>query len=150
MIFWEVRPMQITAQLLVMTVITLGWLALPAQACRCAPPASVPQSVQTATMVFRGKVLSIKTLQDPNGDKYRKIQFVLKQVWKGSSHPYVSVVMNMSRCNHFFEPGQEYLVYAEGDASQITPKACGRTKTWAAVDRQELRALGQGTATPWD
>jgi hypothetical protein len=72
----------IIARFLIVTIIsgsTLNWLAPAAQACKCGAPMPVRQSVKIATMVFRGKVLSVETLKAPKGHS-RRVKFVLNRV----------------------------------------------------------------------
>jgi hypothetical protein len=145
----------IIARFLVATIVggsILGYLAPAAQACKCAPPLSVSQSIKRSTMVFRGKVLAVATLKNDKGYNYRQVKFVLKRVWKGPTQPYVSLTTGIGDgdCGYDFVKGQEYLVYAMGNIQDMTNKNCGRTKSWQSVDRQELRQLGKGTETPWD
>jgi hypothetical protein len=144
----------IIARFLIVTIIsgsTLNWLAPAAQACKCGAPMPVRQSVKIATMVFRGKVLSVETLKTPEGHS-RRVKFVLNRVWKGASQPYVSLSTGMGNgdCGYNFVKGQEYLVYTVGAVQDMTNQNCGRTKSWKSVDRHELRQLGKGTETPWD
>jgi hypothetical protein len=102
------------ARFLIATIISgcsLGWLAPAAQACKCALPLPVRQSVKKSTMVFRGKVLSVEILKNDRGYNYQRVKFVLKRVWKGESQAYASLSTGMGNgdCGYSFIKGQEYL-----------------------------------------
>jgi Tissue inhibitor of metalloproteinase len=143
------------SQLLVMMFIGsagLGLMAPLAQACKCAPePLPVRRSLQSLTMVFRGKVLGVETVEN-GAMKFRRVKFVLKRSWKGSEQPYVAIATGMGNgdCGYQFIQGKEYLVYAKGTDRNLETQNCTRTKLWQGVTRRELRQLGKGKDIAWD
>jgi hypothetical protein len=130
----------------------LGLMAPIAQACKCAlEPLSVRRSLQSSTMVFRGKVLSVETVEN-GAMKFRRVKFVLKRLWKGSEQPYVAIATGMGNgdCGYQFIKGKEYLVYASGTDRNLETQDCTRTKLWPGVTHRELRQLGKGKDIAWD
>jgi Tissue inhibitor of metalloproteinase len=113
--------------------------------CKCLPPVSVQQSVEQAMMVFRGKVVSVKTITFlPEGYQYRQVRFLMKRLWKGKNqlHTTLGTEMENGYCSYSFTKGKEYLVYTHRDLFDVTK--CSGAKPWESVSGKEQEQLGKG------
>lgn len=134
-------------QLLIATIIgtfTSSSVSL-AQTCKCSPPIPVHQSIERATMIFRGKVLSIKTITFlPEGYQYRQVRLLVKRLWKGENKPYATISTEMENgyCSYSFVKGKEYLIYKYVYLFDVTK--CSGAKPWVSVSREEREQLGKG------
>jgi hypothetical protein len=74
------------------------------------------------------------------------VTFEVYAVWKGPAYSNITVTTARSgaSCGYMFEEEQEYLIYADGSADNLTVSMCSRTQPlgWAEED---LATLGEGT-----
>jgi hypothetical protein len=130
--------------LVIIGAYTIGVLAHAAQACKCFPLLPARDVIKQDIMVFRGKVLSVKTITLPEGYQYQRVEFLLKRLWKGENKRYITLATEMKNgeCFYLLTKGKEYLVYTTHGPHDVT--RCTRTKPWASVGREELEQLGKG------
>jgi hypothetical protein len=98
---------------------------------------SATEALDKSSLVFLGKVESVKLVSS------QIIQMIRPtRVWKGSYNKIVELtVQSGKQCGYVFEPGKEYLIYAN-EASPNQVSKCGRTalKTKA---KEDILALGK-------
>jgi hypothetical protein len=94
--------------------------------CRCKKFDSVITAFQLATNVFTGKVIKISKIEPKGREKLdsevKKITFDIYQVWKGPLERQLSLVrvnVILAECSYQFEEGEEYLVYADKNSSDV-------------------------------
>jgi hypothetical protein len=115
--------------------------------CVCSPPQSAKWGLESADVVFRGVVTKIEfTFPGPSGSPSTEhAKFHVIEQWKGASADTISVYHSLSDCGYRFQPGVEYLIYADDEASYLTASICNRTMKMtekeADEDVRELRRL---------
>jgi hypothetical protein len=136
------------------TISLIGLMLVPAtsHACSCVESPAPKVELQNKTAVFSGKVLSIKEpsklLNWSSADPV-KVTFEVYQVWKGGLGKKVSVqtAMDGASCGFEFEQNQEYLVYANGDISNLEASLCSRTQS-ILTSGNDIQALGTAIKSP--
>ena len=136
--------------LLVSAAIVLSLLPRPAFACSCAPPGTPLETLEGATAVFVGEVVSVEAPEPVDGAISTadpvKVTFAVNTVWKGQVQPELTLTtprMDAS-CGYTFVIGQTYLVYAYGHSTSLETHLCTRNQPIAdAAD--DLLALGEGS-----
>lgn len=126
---------------LVAAVIVVG-APRRAEACSCVQPPPPKKALADSSAVFEGKI--VEMVQDK--EKHRlTVTFAVSRRWKGAETAQVEVttVDVGSLCGLPFNKGEEWLVYADGEAGALSTGLCTRTrkKSEAGEDR---RALGAG------
>ena len=107
-------------------------------ACSCATPRTPIRELEASTVVFKGEVTNINSLDSFN----ERISFIISKVWKGNLGDEVSLTTSSqgSLCGFSFVKNKEYLVYAYGNLSDLKTNICWRTKllSEASDDVKEL------------
>lgn len=120
--------------------------AAPAHACTCAPPGPPAAELAAADAVFSGRVISVEATRQEDRFPRLTVRFALAEVWKGLPEGEVATVTtagDSAACGYHFEPGEEYLVYAqEGDPGSLSTGLCTRTSPLDDAD-EDLAALGE-------
>lgn len=105
------------------------WCTVPqAEALSCAPPRPVHQEMQESSVVFKGKVIDIKS----GG----LTVFQVDQAWKGVEDPRMEIYDNG------WDPytkGTEYLVFGSQREGQLRTNLCGRTGPWDKAREEAMR-----------
>ncbi|GAB6927298.1 hypothetical protein JCM10914A_12810 [Paenibacillus sp. JCM 10914] len=131
-----------------LTVLTVG--PTPAQACSCAAPPTVAESLERKSAIFAGEVTNIafspQWLVRSSADPVN-ISFEVKEAWKGNlaEHTIVQTAGSSASCGYEgFEVGREYLVFAHLNGNgQLETGICEGTGLLSAASA-ELGELGQG------
>jgi hypothetical protein len=113
-----------------------------AEACSCVKPPAPKQALADSAAVFEGKVVGLG--RDPA--KHRlTATFAVTRWWKGGEAARVAVatIDVDSMCGVGFAEGDEWLVYAGGDATGLSASLCSRTRR-AAEAEADRKALGAG------
>lgn len=118
-------------------------------ACSCVSPAPPKESLEKSTAVFSGKVVDIYTplgFVVSSADSV-KITFEVSKVWKGPSYELlvVKTARDGASCGYSFKKGEEYIVYAYGEESELQTGICSRTKPPSRA-QEDLTGLGQSTS----
>ena len=120
-----------------------------ASACSCLPT-TPQQSLKNSREVFAGKVIDIVDQSDRNPETSDslggfKVIFEVSKVWKGKLEKQQVVLTSDSSasCGYNFEKGKEYLVYANGQGTQLQTGLCSGTTLLANAQR-DLAVLGRG------
>jgi hypothetical protein len=131
-----------------------------ANACSCLR--TTPQeSFKNSSTVFAGKVIDIveqkpvdeQSSRNPDDSSFAegfKVIFEVSKVWKGQSNRQLVVMTsgNSASCGYSFQKGQEYLVYASNQGTQLQTGLCSGTQPLSSA-RTDLAVLGRGkTPTP--
>ena len=99
--------------LLVVSMISLGLVISPTitHACSCVPPGTPEAELAGSSLVFRGTVTSIGTLDE--GERL-SIDFDVETVWKGPQFETItlSTQSDSAACGYPFEAGVDYVVYS--------------------------------------
>lgn len=126
------------------------FIALPrgAFACSCMMPPDSVTAMGTSDVVFAGQVASIvdrsigqmQSSMDP-----MLVTFQVNTVWKGDPKPSLSITTSRdsASCGYKFEPGREYIVYANVFEGQLSTNICTRTALLADA-QADVAALGEG------
>jgi len=111
--------------------------AASAYPCACAYP-DFEDQLSEASIVFSGKVTRI----EPAGDNQNQVQFEIIKSFKGKAEgkTEVKTAETTDACGFHFEVNQEYLVYAVGEAPEVS--LCSRTRLLNEASA-DLRRLGQ-------
>ena len=125
-----------------------------ANACSCIPT-TPQQSLKNSREVFAGKVIDIVDQSGTNPEASGslggfKVIFEVSKVWKGKLEKQQVVLTSGSSasCGYNFEKGKEYLVYANGQGTQLQTGLCSGTTLLANAQR-DIAVLGKGkTPTP--
>lgn len=125
-----------------------------ANACSCVPT-TPQQSLKNSREVFAGKVIDIVDQSGTNPEASGslggfKVIFEVSKVWKGKVDKQQVVLTSGSSasCGYNFEKGKEYLVYANGQGTQLQTGLCSGTTLLTNAQR-DLAVLGRGkTPTP--
>ena len=125
-----------------------------ANACSCVPT-TPQQSLNNSREVFAGKVIDIVDQSGTNPEASGslggfKVIFEVSKVWKGKLEKQQVVLTSGSSasCGYNFEKGKEYLVYANGQGTQLQTGLCSGTTLLANAQR-DIAVLGKGkTPTP--
>ena len=134
---------------LAVLIVSLWLLAAPtpSHACSCIVPGIPQEELAKSTVVFAGKVVSVKE-HDPflkvtqSSTDPTTVEFAVSEVWKGDVGPTssFSTARSGASCGFTFAEGKEYIVYSrDGD----TVSLCSRTKLIEDA-REDLDALGAG------
>lgn len=132
--------------LVLVLALPLAAAAPAARACTCAPPGEPRAELAASDAVFTGRVISAEPTD--RGDRFPRlsVRFALAEVWKGlpeGDRATVTTAADSAACGYHFEPGEDYLVYAqEGDPGTLVTGLCTRN---APLDRagDDLAALGE-------
>ncbi len=122
-------------------------------ACSCIEPESPQVQLQKSVAVFKGKVMNINRPTNI-GEGFLnpvKVTFAVSESWKGSSDKTLVVSTNPdgASCGFSFKQGQEYVVYANGTATELVTTICTRTRTIGDAS-EDLSVLGKGTVPVQD
>lgn len=124
--------------------------ATQALACSCMIPGSPAAEMSNATAVFAGVVTDVESSAGGvfRGDDPVTVTFEVTQVWKGPRRQTLTVTTasDSAACGYNFTLGQAYLVYAHGDADELSVSLCSRTAPLANA-WEDLYALGEGQPT---
>jgi len=127
---------------LVLFAVTPSASAETGVACSCAQVHGVPEALEQASLVFRGKVLAEKE-EFVNGVNYRAALFLVQEVWQGTDATQVIVRTPAGSCPFEWERLNDYLIYAyEKDGVTVTD-GCTRSAAIEQADA-DLQALGAG------
>ncbi|MBX7193741.1 MAG: hypothetical protein K1X94_16920 [Sandaracinaceae bacterium] len=142
------RPASLVIPAIVVLFAALLVAVLPpgrAHACSCALQ-SFEEARERATAIFEGRVESIELMASAGEPAQRRVRFHVTQSWRGVEHESVEIrtAAHGAACGYGFEVGQHYLVYAEGEAQDLTVSACSRTARTADA-REDRQLLGSGT-----
>lgn len=150
--------------LLVLCVAALLLLpASPAFGCSCIQKSFADQ-FKEAKAVFAGKVVAFETRKrkhtveaEPAEVEAVVVKFEVERWWKGGSSAEVIIfqdsykygkgadeILVHSSCDHDFEEGKRYLVYAYDNENGLNAN-CTRT-TWMEHATEDLKELGEGAA----
>lgn len=140
---------------LTLIIITLFLINLSfANACSCALPAPPKESLEHSTAVFAGKVVDIDVpsgrvvgpLIEVSSADPVKVTFDVSKVWKGPKYKTLSLTTARDgvSCGYSFKKGEEYVVYAYGEAEKLSAGICSRTKVLANA-QEDLQELGEGS-----
>lgn len=126
----------------------------PCSACNCVFPSEPKEALQSADLVFSGKVVEIKSDVWENRQKgeiydFRKVvRFEVDRIWKGESKSQIIVLTNYSTCGFEFKEGKSYFVYAYQDDRTGKPEwhvsTCSRTGELSSATK-DLEVLGTGS-----
>ena len=106
---------------------------------RCAIP-KLAAAKERAKAVFAGKVLEKRA----NGDE-KIFVFEIEKYWKGENRKKVEIsVYENPRFQAWFEVGETYLIFAEGDedSGKLYVGRCSRSKDLDAAS-DDLKSLGE-------
>lgn len=78
--------------------------------------------------IFAGEVLEVKE----SGEYTLAVKFKVKKTWKGSAVQEITIktAENSAMCGYNFEVGKQYLVYANGNANELSTTDCSRTSLY--------------------
>ena len=76
--------------------------------------------------IFSGKVTSVELMPDGN---YFTVTFAVKNVWKGIADTVIKIktAKDSGMCGYAFKTGEEYIVYTNGTAADLSVDSCSRT-----------------------
>lgn len=123
----------------------------PAAACECWDPIAPTVALARADAVFRGQVIAISnatSVTPGTAPDFAFTTFQVNTVWKGiGTSPLLKITSTMSgiTCGFGFQPGREYLVYANTVNGELFTSVCYRT-TPIANAQADLAVLGAGQA----
>ncbi|HMV50670.1 MAG TPA: hypothetical protein PKA34_27485 [Blastocatellia bacterium] len=129
-------------------------IALSSEVTACSCIWYTPESaLQEAQAVFVGKVLIANEKSRPSFFQ-RYIPFLrhsgglvstfeVSSVWKGQQIPRLVIHHSMGKCGRTFELGKEYLVYADGDQSNLSAGFCSRVISLEEA-KEDFSIIGQG------
>lgn len=114
----------------------------PAYGCSCMRPEAAAIERDRATAVFAGEVSRIT----PTDWGYT-VDVTVSDQWKGNIGETVSftTASDSAACGYYFEIGQAYLVYAHGEATDLSVNLCSRT---APLDNAGADIVELDTVTP--
>ncbi len=149
--------------LLILTTLIISIIPSPAYACSCAQPPPPLESLEASDAVFLGKVTNSERIprghEEFVGDDDVMVTFEVSKVWKGPASQTLVVVTGLGGgycgLGYFFVIGEEYLVYALGEGSELSTYLCTRTtqisnaqEDLAKLNRLGGRPLGDPNSTP--
>ncbi len=122
-----------------------------AHACSCVQPPPPIESLERASVVFLGRVVSFRTwsFEVDTGYGYKlpywSVEFEVDRVWKGPATTTTFVyVTHGPTCGYpWFEAGEDFLVYAHEWHEAMTVSQCSRTRRFQHAE-EDLKALGEG------
>lgn len=137
---------------LVVVMAVVGWLtvtSLAVQACSCFQVGTPCESYGTASAVFVGTAVSVRTVERPkteNEDPWydrRVFKFSVEQSYLGVDGTEVEIFTGMGGgdCGYSFKIGERYLVYAHGYQNRLSTSICARTRPFASAT-EDLAFLG--------
>ena len=127
--------------ILFITLITLGIHKVGA--CDCSVVSTNEQAFEQADLIFKGKVVQVKTHWISGGWKY---YFSVEKSWKRSTENFLSVNTPLEKdCGYVFEEGKTYLVYVKKGFNMETD-ACMGSLLWEEAELR-LPQLGQSYET---
>ena len=115
--------------------------AASAYACSCLPR-TPQQSFASAQAVFAGRVIDVGQ-QNPASEV--RVRFEVSRIWKGQKRPRIVVMTSSSSasCGYSFQVGENYLIYASLQESQLQTGLCSGTKP-LSMAQEDLAVLGRG------
>ena len=115
--------------------------AASAYACSCLPR-TPQQSFASAQAVFAGRVIDVGQ-QNPASEV--RVRFEVSRIWKGQKRPQIVVMTSSSSasCGYSFQVGENYLIYASLQESQLQTGLCSGTKP-LSMAQEDLAVLGRG------
>jgi hypothetical protein len=148
---------QITLKIIIISYLFLLYTLIlnvtPAMACSCFPVRSPEEEMNDSTAVFSGQVIQIEG-PDPLGGMVSTVDqltvtFAVYEIWKGPQiNPLIiQTARDSATCGYHFEVGQDYLVYAHGNSSNLQTNICTRTSLLANAN-EDIQAIGSGVAAP--
>ncbi|MGI2328546.1 hypothetical protein [Planococcus sp. YIM B11945] len=126
-------------------------LAIPSnvEACSCVPPSENEDERARATVVFSGKVASVREQESPDDYPSKRVVFDVTQMFKGAKEPQLVIRTGWGSgdCGFEFEEGREYKVYAHEVPLDkgAKPDLNGETtslETTICDETEELTAFG--------
>ena len=121
------KTIYITLALIVITFAAAGTsLACSCMASRDSEKTQISNAYKDSAAIFSGTVRSITPTADGS---YLVVTFTVKDTWKGTAGTEITVktAKDSAMCGFNFESGQEYLVYANGTAADLSVGNCSRT-----------------------
>ena len=147
--FLTPRPLVVT---FIVGIAALFALPQVCFACSCIPAESPAESAAKASAVFRAQVVAVERLEGRQGAQYQRATLRVDTVWKGTvaTETMVYTGSNSADCGYPFQPGGEYIIYANTNtatndwpSAALTTSICSRTRPVAEV-ADDLAALGPG------
>lgn len=117
----------ITLAIVAFTFITAGTsLACSCMASLDSQKKQITDAYKGSTAIFSGKVTSVELMPDGN---YFTVTFAVKNVWKGIAGTVIKIktAKDSGMCGFAFETGEEYIVYTNGTADDLSVESCSRT-----------------------
>lgn len=115
-------------------------------ACSCIEPFPPKESLEKASAVFTGKVVSIDVpkIMISSADPV-KVTFEVSKIWKGFDYKILVITTARSEasCGYSFKQGEEYIVYTRGEENELNTGLCSRTKLIANA-QEDIKELGEG------
>lgn len=135
-------------RLALLSAIIAGWfVSTPAKsfACSCIMSGTPTEELAKSTAVFSARVTDINVptrfVSFSSADPV-KVTFQVDDVWKGpiQETQVATTARSGASCGYEFEEGKEYIVYAQGDESDLKVSLCSRTRplSQASADLEEL------------
>lgn len=125
-----------------------------ANACSCIPT-TPERSLKNSNAVFAGRVVDVIELNAVEGRNETpspssagfKVLFEVSNVWKGTPSRQLVVTTSGSSasCGYSFQEGEQYLVYASSQGTQLETGLCSGTKPLSNA-QADLAVLGRGKA----
>ena len=119
-------------------------------ACSCVEPGPPNEELARSTVVFAGKVVSIRGFEIPESGivstaDLGTIELQVGTVWKGDVQEtmFVTTVRDEAGCGFTFTVGQDYVVYSRSDSTPPEVSLCSRTSL-ASNAQEDFAALGEG------
>jgi len=127
----------ISRKLFLGALLIAGLTAAPraAGACSCTGEVPFAQAVSTSKQIFRGTVIDVRSAA-PEHPTMVWARIAVAQYWKGDPGEIASVLTaeSSATCGFWFDPGVEYLVYAQSfdTGETVFTHSCSRThQMWA-------------------
>ncbi len=127
---------------LILAVFFIG-ITAKSFACSCAPSENAQEEYAAVDIVFIGKVIAVKDVED-----YQQlITFTVSQNYKNINQNTIDVLTNIPgpSCGIVFDKGEEYLVYGYFSEETIRSNSCTLTKKLsdAVEDLTQLNLLSE-------
>ena len=102
-----------------------------AHSCSCAP-STAEEQLEMSDIVVAGRVISVETFINRNGNEVHRALVQVHEVWKGDLTPRLLVdTTPIASCEFTLFDGQEYLIYAKrnvGEETTFFTNDCMRTR----------------------
>jgi hypothetical protein len=115
-------------------------------ACPCGEKPGLKTSHDSSTLTFVGRILEQKS--SPFKPGYTEVKITVLQRYKDSSKMALETATvytpdNAEKCGYSFQPGFEYLIFANGNPAFYTTTSCSRTEVLdkAQTDLKQLNNL---------